>query len=97
MKIDVALVERIAALAGLEFVEEEKERFAAQFAGIVAFVEQLAEVDTGGVEADDIHGRPGNVLLGDETGACLGRDEALANAPRSDDEFFLVPRVIADR
>ena len=97
MKIDVAMVERIAALASLEFGEEEKERFAAQFAEIVSFVEQLAEVDTSGVEADDIHGRPHNVLLGDETGGCLGRDEALANAPRNDDEFFLVPKVIADQ
>ncbi|HUX08877.1 MAG TPA: Asp-tRNA(Asn)/Glu-tRNA(Gln) amidotransferase subunit GatC [Acidobacteriota bacterium] len=96
MKIDAELVDKVAALANLEFDEQQKEEFAAQFAGIVSFVEQLSEVDTSGVEADDIHGRADNVLSADEPKKLLGREQALANAPERDGEFFLVPKVIAD-
>jgi aspartyl-tRNA(Asn)/glutamyl-tRNA(Gln) amidotransferase subunit C len=96
MKIDVDLVDKIAALANLEFNEGEKEKFAAQFAEIVRFVEQLSEVDTSGIESDDIHGRGDNVMSDDDSEERLNRDEALANAPGSDGEFFLVPKVIAE-
>lgn len=96
MKIDSDLVEKIAALATLEFEEEEKKRFAEQFAEIVNFVEQLSEVNTSGVVVDDIHGRPDNVLSEDATEFCLERDQALSNAPERDAEFFLVPKVIAE-
>jgi len=96
MKIDAELVDKVAALANLEFDEREKEEFAAQFAGIVSFIEQLSEVDTSGIDADDIHGRPDNVLSADASETRLDREQALANAPERDGEFFLVPKVIAD-
>ena len=96
MKIDAELVDKVAALANLEFDEREKEEFAEQFAGIVSFVEQLSEVDTSGIDADDVHGRLDNVLSADESEKRLDREQALANAPERDGEFFLVPKVIAD-
>jgi aspartyl-tRNA(Asn)/glutamyl-tRNA(Gln) amidotransferase subunit C len=96
MKIDPELVDKVAALANLEFDEREKQDFAAQFAEIVRFVEQLSEVETTGIESDDIHGRPDNVLAEDAAEKRLNRDQALANAPERDGEFFLVPKVIVD-
>jgi aspartyl-tRNA(Asn)/glutamyl-tRNA(Gln) amidotransferase subunit C len=96
MKIDAELVEKVAALANLEFDEAEKLEFAAKFAEIVRFVEQLSEVDTSSVEADDIHGRPDNVMSEDKSERHLDRERALANAPERDGEFFLVPKVIAE-
>jgi aspartyl-tRNA(Asn)/glutamyl-tRNA(Gln) amidotransferase subunit C len=96
MKIDAEVVEAVARLANLEFGERERDRFVSQFAEIVDFVEKLSEVDTSGIEADDIHGRTENVIHPDAPVAGLQRPEALANAPRHDREFFLVPKVIAD-
>lgn len=96
MKIDSKLVDKVAALANLEFETAEKEAFAAQFAEILGFVEQLSEVDTSGVDATDIHGRADNVLADDTLATPLQREQALANAPERDDEFFLVPKVLPD-
>ena len=96
MKIDSELVDKVAALANLEFDTAEKEAFAAQFAEILGFVEQLSEVDTSGVDAVDIHGRPDNVLADDRLHMPLEREQALANAPERNGEFFLVPKVLPD-
>ena len=95
MRIDAELVDKIAALSALEFNEREKEEFAEQFTEIVGFVEQLSEVDTSGGESDDIHNRPDNVLADDIAKHGLDREQALDNAPERDEEFFLVPKVIA--
>lgn len=94
MKIDEALVEKVAGLARLSFTEEEKKAFAGQFADIVAFVEQLREVDTSGVDVLDVHGQKDLDLASDDQIAGFSQDEALENAPFSDGEFFLVPKVI---
>jgi len=96
MKIDREMVEKIAALSNLEFEDREIEDFTEQFTRIVGFVEQLAEVDTSGVRGDDIHGREDNALFDDCVRDWLERDEALANAPEDDGEFFLVPKVIRE-
>jgi aspartyl-tRNA(Asn)/glutamyl-tRNA(Gln) amidotransferase subunit C len=94
--IDESKVRKIAALANLEFNEQEVEGFARQFSQIVEFVRQLSEVDTSGIEVDDIHGRPDSALFEDRSQPWLGPDQALANAPERDGVFFLVPKVITD-
>jgi aspartyl-tRNA(Asn)/glutamyl-tRNA(Gln) amidotransferase subunit C len=94
--IDKTLVKKIAALANLEFSEQEIEDFTRQFSQIVEFVRQLSEVGTSGVDVDDIHGRQDSALFDDRAQHWLGPDQALANAPERDGEFFLVPKVIAD-
>lgn len=43
-------IEHIARLARLELSDEEKERFTAQLSSIVAYVSQVQEVDTTGIE-----------------------------------------------
>lgn len=88
-------IRKVASLARLEFSEVELAAFTEQLGKIVNFVEQLSEVDTSGVEPLahplEVH----SVLRPDRRAASLEREAALANAPSHDDEFFLVPPVMA--
>jgi aspartyl-tRNA(Asn)/glutamyl-tRNA(Gln) amidotransferase subunit C len=85
---------KVAALAKLELSESELELVADKFIRVLDFVAQLNQVDTLGVEEMahpvDVH----SVLREDELRPSLPRDVALANAPKSDGEFFLVPPVL---
>lgn len=94
MKIDEALVDKIAGLARLRFTDDERRAFAEQFSDIVAFVEQLSEVDTSGIDILDVHGQKQAIPAEDKTRQWLSQDEALENAPFSDGTYFLVPKVI---
>jgi aspartyl-tRNA(Asn)/glutamyl-tRNA(Gln) amidotransferase subunit C len=94
-----AQVEAIAALANLELTPGEVELFARQLGDILAYADEVQQVDTAGVpptarvatrHASD---RP------DQVGPSLDRDAALANAPDAARDagagfFFRVPRVI---
>lgn len=88
---------QVAGLAKLEFPEAELDAFATQLGKIVTFVEQLAEVDTAGVEPMahplDLH----SAMRADVRVAGLSHAQALANAPKSDGEFFLVPPVLVKK
>ncbi len=87
-------VRQVAALAKLEFSDVELESWTSQLGKIVTFVEQLTSVDTDGVEPMahplDLH----SAIRPDVNVAGLDRDMALANAPKTDGEFFLVPPVM---
>ncbi len=88
-------VKKVAALARLEFSESEITVFTEQLGNIVAFVEQLSQVPTDGVEPlahpMDVH----SVLRADELRPGLSRDAALSNSPNHDETCFLVPPVMA--
>ena len=92
--LSVEEVAKVALLARLRLGPEELETFTGQLNAIVDFVEQLQELDTRGVEplAHGIEVR--NVFRDDVRGPSLPREAALANAPRRNDEAFLVPAVI---
>ncbi|GIW88714.1 MAG: aspartyl/glutamyl-tRNA(Asn/Gln) amidotransferase subunit C [Isosphaeraceae bacterium] len=94
MALTRADVAKVAYLARLRLEPEELERFTGQLNAIVEFVAQLQELDTTGVEplAHGIEVR--NVFREDEREPALDREEALANAPRRNDEAFLVPVVL---
>jgi aspartyl-tRNA(Asn)/glutamyl-tRNA(Gln) amidotransferase subunit C len=89
-------VEKVSLLARLELSPAELDTMTAQLGQIVGYVEQLGELDTQGVEpmahALDID----NVFAEDQVRPSLPRDEALANAPQRDREFYLVPAVLGD-
>lgn len=92
--MDEALVRHIARLARIEVREEELGRLARELATILRYFDKLAELDTTNV-APLLHAVEGsNVLAPDEPGQSLGAEAALDNAPRHDDELFLVPRVV---
>jgi aspartyl-tRNA(Asn)/glutamyl-tRNA(Gln) amidotransferase subunit C len=87
-------VRRISHLARLKPSDDEVRLFAGQLSDILAYVDQLNEVDTTDVpptaHALALH----NVLRDDEPRPSLEPDAALANAPQRDDNFFAVPKVL---
>ena len=87
-------VAKVALLARLRLSPEELPTFTGQLNAIVDFVKQLQEPDTSGVEplAHGIEVR--NVFREDVVGPSLPREQALANAPKSNGEGFLVPAVL---
>jgi aspartyl-tRNA(Asn)/glutamyl-tRNA(Gln) amidotransferase subunit C len=89
-------VEHIARLSRLALSEAEAERMREQLSGILAYIDKLRVLDTGGVEPTS-HAVPLlNVMREDEPRPCLTQDEALANAPDRSDSSFRVPRIIED-
>ena len=95
-KIDKELIRHIALLARIEMTDEQAETLGRQFAEIVAYVDKLGELNTDGVEpmahALDVR----NILAGDTPGQSLPVEQALANAPARDGDFYKVPKVIGD-
>lgn len=94
--IDLDLVRHIGKLSRIALSEQEVGTFAAQLAGILEYFGKLQELDTEGVEpmahAVQLH----NVLADDTPGESLTPEQALANAPDRDGDFFKVPKVIGD-
>ncbi len=87
-------VEKVALLARLKLTDAELEKFTAQLNQIVGYVEQLQELDTEEIEPM-AHPLPiNNVFHADSVTDSIGVDKALANAPKRDQEFYLVPPVL---
>ena len=97
MAITIQDVEKIAALARLEFTQEEKEKLARQFNDILAYMEKLNQLDTSKVEPLSHVIDVKNVFREDEVKPGLSQEQALKNAPAKDDKFFKVPKVIGDK
>jgi aspartyl-tRNA(Asn)/glutamyl-tRNA(Gln) amidotransferase subunit C len=87
-------VAKVALLARLRLSPDELQTFTGQLNAIVEFVEQLQQLDTSQVEplahGIDMH----NVFRADVLGPSLPREKALANAPKRNEEAFLVPAVL---
>jgi aspartyl-tRNA(Asn)/glutamyl-tRNA(Gln) amidotransferase subunit C len=94
MALDKATVAHIATLARIRISESDKETLVGELSNILAWVEQLAEVDTDGVEpmtsvvAMTLPMREDVVTDGDR------REAILANAPEEARGFFVVPKVV---
>jgi len=94
MAIDAATVRRVAHLARIKTPEDRLEPLADELNGILAWIEQLNEVDVDGVEpmtsnvAQPLRLRDDVVTDGSKVADVLG------NAPRSADGFFVVPKVV---
>ena len=85
---------KVALLGRLKLSEAELEKFTTQLNQIVGYVEQLQQLDTEDVEPM-AHPLPiNNVFRADEVKDSIGIDKALANAPKRDAEFYLVPPVL---
>jgi aspartyl-tRNA(Asn)/glutamyl-tRNA(Gln) amidotransferase subunit C len=94
MSVDEKVVRRVARLARLAIPEERLTPMAAELNGILQWVEQLNELDTDGVEAMTsvrpmrLPRRPDIVT----DGYCA--EDIVRNAPRTEDNYFLVPKVV---
>jgi aspartyl-tRNA(Asn)/glutamyl-tRNA(Gln) amidotransferase subunit C len=89
-------VEKVALLARLRLTDAELATMTDQLAQIVAYVDQLGEVDTQGIEPMAHAIELANVFKDDEVAPSLPREEALANAPHHDARGYLVPAVLGD-
>jgi aspartyl-tRNA(Asn)/glutamyl-tRNA(Gln) amidotransferase subunit C len=96
MKLTRADVEKVSLLARLRLSSAELDTLTAQLGQIVGYVEQLDELDTTHVEPMAHAVDMANVFRADEPRPSLARDAALANAPHSDGEHFLVPAVLGE-
>ena len=95
-RIDENLVRHIGKLSRIELSDEDVRAFTGQLEAILLYFDKLQELDTSAVEpmahAVELH----NVMSADEPEAGLTPQQALANAPRRDGDFFSVPKVIED-
>ena len=94
MSVDAATVRRIAHLARIAVKEEEIEHLQGELNAMLAFVEQLSEVNVEGVEPMTSVTPMAMRMRGDKVTDGDNPQAVLANAPQSDDNFYLVPKVI---
>ncbi len=94
MSVDAATVRRIASLARIALSDGEAEAMVPELNAILRWVDELAAVDTEGVEplATVI---PNRLRLRDDVVTDGGiREAVLANAPQAEHGFYAVPKVI---
>ena len=94
MSVDADIVRRIAQLARIAVAETEITDLQGELNAMLAFVEQLSEVDVEGVEPMtsvtpmEMKKRPDVVNDGEIA------DDIVRNAPATENHFFLVPKVV---
>ena len=95
MPIDAETVERMAVLGRLELPPDERERTIRELQAILSYVEQLQDLDVEGIEPTSqvTEGLP-PALRRDEARPSDVREEALAQAPDRDGDYFRVPQVV---
>jgi aspartyl-tRNA(Asn)/glutamyl-tRNA(Gln) amidotransferase subunit C len=94
MSVDAATVKRIGRLARIRIEENEVAGYQSELNAILGFVEQLAEVDVSGVEPMTSV-TPMTLRRRDDVVSDGGYpDKVVSNAPLSEDNFFMVPKVI---
>lgn len=94
MKITKEEIMHVADLARLELDESAVEKFVSQIGDILAYVDQLKQVDTVGVRPTSHALALTNAFREDVEAQHLPREASLANAPQQDDGSFLVPKVV---
>ena len=93
MKIEVKNVMEIANLCRLDISEEEAVAQVKQLENILAYMEQLSNLDTTGVEPLYQSFPLENVWREDKVGESLSEEKVFANAPDEEDDYFQVPAV----
>lgn len=95
MAIDENIVRRVAHLARLALPQERLAPMAQEISGILAWIEQLQEVDVDNVApmASAIT-YAGLSLREDRVTEGANPTAILVNAPKSEDGFFVVPKVV---
>ena len=95
MIIDNTVLEKLEKLSMLKIEEEKKEELAGQLTEILAYVENLAELNTDGLDASFSTLEGGTPLREDV--ANTNREVAqniFAHAPNAENDFFIVPKII---
>lgn len=94
MSVDLATVKRVARLSRIALADEDAERMRDELNGILGFVAQLDEVDVAGIEpmtsVVEMKMKMRTDIVTDGNKAA----DIVANAPLSEDGFFMVPKVV---
>ncbi len=93
MSIDASEVRRIAALARLDIPAAEGEKLALDLERILGHIAALSRVELA-ADADALTYFESDVHREDRSATGLDREQALANAPETDGERFLVPKIL---
>jgi aspartyl-tRNA(Asn)/glutamyl-tRNA(Gln) amidotransferase subunit C len=94
VSVDIAMVRKVARLSRIAVAEERLAPLAEELNGILAWIEQLNEVDVTGVEPMTSAVAASLPMRDDVVSDGGLRDQVLANAPRAEDGFFVVPKVV---
>ena len=94
MEITTETIDHIAHLARLKFEGEEKVAIKQDMEKIVGFMGKLSELDTDGLEPLIFMNPERNVLRDDIAEQTLTQSEALKNGPKTDSDYFRIPKVL---
>lgn len=94
MKISPEKALAIATLSRLEISPEQAVSLSAQMDDILGYMDKLNELDTGSVEPMYTPVDQPGFMRADEVMKDLDRADILRNAPESDGEYFIVPRIV---
>ncbi|MBI1392968.1 MAG: Asp-tRNA(Asn)/Glu-tRNA(Gln) amidotransferase subunit GatC [Alphaproteobacteria bacterium] len=98
MSVDKETVRKVARLARIAVPEDRLQPLAGELSGILNWIEQLNEVDVEGVDAMastvdvGLPMRPDTTATGPTGGG--QPDRVVSNAPKTEDHFFVVPKVV---
>ncbi|HRK34218.1 MAG TPA: Asp-tRNA(Asn)/Glu-tRNA(Gln) amidotransferase subunit GatC [Candidatus Hydrogenedentes bacterium] len=87
-------VEYVAGLAQLTLDEATKEKLVGEMDDILGHMDKLNELNTDGIEPMMHVLEMTNVFREDVVEPSLDREIALMNAPKTDGEYFLVPKIL---
>lgn len=94
MSVDTETVKRVAKLSRIAVTDAEAENLKGELNAILGFVEQLDEVDVSGVEPMTSAVETTMRLRTDEVTDGNKAADIVGNAPASEDNYFMVPKVI---
>jgi len=95
MQVDDKLLTRLEKLSFLKVSDDKREEIVTQLSEIVNFVDNLSELDTDGVD-DKFALNDNQTFVREDIASCDTNinDEIIKHAPKSDDHFFIVPKII---
>ncbi|HIU16171.1 MAG TPA: Asp-tRNA(Asn)/Glu-tRNA(Gln) amidotransferase subunit GatC [Candidatus Ventricola intestinavium] len=94
MEITDGLIAYVAELAHLKLDDAQRAKARDDLARMIGYVDQLAEIDTEGVEPMSHVFPVKNVFREDEVRESMDREAILKNAPEKKDGCFVVPRTV---
>ena len=87
-------IDQVAELARLNLKADEREKLASDLDKILAYVDQLQELNTDSVEPTSHPHAIENVFRDDKVIPCEVGDDVLKHAPKREEKYFKVPKVI---
>lgn len=94
MQITPDLIKYLESLARITLSEDEEKKVGNELQDILTYIDMLNELDTDGVEAMSHCFPITNVMREDVVAESMTSDEIVANAPESQDGYFVVPKTV---